>query len=1270
MPSNFEFLRVYQPFIAEYAMDAERVVYSDPRGSLSHLRNFAESLAQVLHEELVGGEPPGTFFDVLEQLKRGRRRIPNHILDTFHFIRREANSRVHPQGALARTSPADSLPLLRKAWLLAKWYHEEVLNNTANVPSEYRPPESPFLTPLDFEIEKRKYREYFTGREWILGSGGVINRWLKDMPESRVFWLVGGPGFGKSAIATQIALREDVVAIHYCVYSSEDTRDPTRTIRSIAGQLRLRLPEYGAVLDELPLSEEIGKTPSTLFRNLLSNPLSRAYPGPRKTQLIVIDGLDEATQNNRDNQLTRLIAQQWQDLPQWLRLVITSRRDSTVSQLLSGLDPFEFNAESAENIEDIKSYLEEMITRLEGTSPSEATLRTVLKKSEGLFLYVNYFIQALNAGTLSLDNPEKFPQGLRGVYHQFFEREYPDLTHYEKEIAPLLSVICAARDPLPLSLLSDAINHDRFRVLKRLRNLGTLFSVNDDLIVPFHKSLVDWLTDESSVVGDYTLNLKGGHELIADGCLRDWRCQDSKPSQYTVSHLSAHLAAIGDFKSWLELLTDPRWLRIHISASRIGTLIEDYNVYLAKSETWESAIGSIANALRLSAPTLNHDPEELPAQLWARLFHEPFADTADSKLLMQLPSVAQRPWLRAVGRGALEEPGGFLSMVLRGHAATINTLAFSPSVGLVATGSGDHSICLWDWSNGRCLRRFAHEDGGVICISWSRDSSMLASTSDSGSVQIWDVRTGAVLPFFGAAIGEIECIHWSPKRDLLAIGARNGCVQIIDVESSKVEATLSGHGSKVCRIAWSPDGELLLSGSEDGLIIVWNTINGICSRTFRGHELDICGLAWWQGNQFFASASIDGKMRVWDAITGECVGQLELDSRFTGAIAWSSRETRFAYGCSDQIRIIQYFETCDAGNDPSTISLSSIIANPLNLDEVTNWDEGAANVEIHRGHSDIVTCIAIDRGRLASGGEDSALIIWGVRSAGVYFDDEESSRPHSSAVWSVSWSPDGRYLASGASDGCIYLWNTATGENAFTTVGFAPVCWSPDGARLAFGCRFSDSESSIGIWCRDTDKVQRHFFKNQEAVISLDWSPDGTFLASGSSDNKVRIWNVGTGECLAVLEGHTNLPFGLKWSNDGFCLASGSFDQTVRVWRVDSGECIAVLEGHAGGVERVAWSPDDSQIVTYFPQVVCIWDVSTWECIETIHLNEIENVLVRAPWLKSFFVQCGLFTYGFVPDAQAVWAYHPGPPELVGMGDAAGRVGIFRVEMPGDTLPP
>jgi WD40 repeat protein len=137
---------------------------------------------------------------------------------------------------------------------------------------------------------------------------------------------------------------------------------------------------------------------------------------------------------------------------------------------------------------------------------------------------------------------------------------------------------------------------------------------------------------------------------------------------------------------------------------------------------------------------------------------------------------------------------------------------------------------------------------------------------------------------------------------------------------------------------------------------------------------------------------------------------------------------------------------------------------------------------------------------------------------------------HTSPVWSVAYSPDGKSLASGSGP----------------TIQLA----TPDGKKPASG----SGDQTVKLWDVQTGKEQATLKGHTSLVSSVAFSPDGKTLASGSHDKTVRLWDVQTGQEQATLRGHASPVSSVAFSPDGKTLASGSSDETIRLWEVQTGK--------------------------------------------------------------------------------------------------------------------
>jgi WD40 repeat protein/serine/threonine protein kinase len=148
--------------------------------------------------------------------------------------------------------------------------------------------------------------------------------------------------------------------------------------------------------------------------------------------------------------------------------------------------------------------------------------------------------------------------------------------------------------------------------------------------------------------------------------------------------------------------------------------------------------------------------------------------------------------------------------------------------------------------------------------------------------------------------------------------------------------------------------------------------------------------------------------------------------------------------------------------------------------------------------------------------------------------------------------------------------------------------FSPDGQRLVSG----SYDETVRIW--DSATGQELFSLKHAGVTSVAFSPDGQRLASGSSDGTVKLWDSATGQELFSLKGHAEGVWSVAFSPDGQRLASGSADQTVRIWDSATGKELFSLKGHAGQICSVAFSPDGQRLASgSWDNTVRLWDIMT-----------------------------------------------------------------------------
>jgi eukaryotic-like serine/threonine-protein kinase len=136
--------------------------------------------------------------------------------------------------------------------------------------------------------------------------------------------------------------------------------------------------------------------------------------------------------------------------------------------------------------------------------------------------------------------------------------------------------------------------------------------------------------------------------------------------------------------------------------------------------------------------------------------------------------------------------------------------------------------------------------------------------------------------------------------------------------------------------------------------------------------------------------------------------------------------------------------------------------------------------------------------------------------------------------------------------------------------------WSPDGKLIAS----ASDDTYVQIFDASSGRRKIIYSGHTEEVAAVGWSPNGKFIASGSQDTTVQVWNAASGARILTYKGHTDRVNGVSWSSDSQSIASGSEDKTVQVWNAINAGLDFKFLGHTEGVLCVAWQPDDSSVAS------------------------------------------------------------------------------------------
>ncbi|KAI1078635.1 hypothetical protein F5B20DRAFT_591209 [Whalleya microplaca] len=634
-------------------------------------------------------------------------------------------------------------------------------------------------------------------------------------------------------------------------------------------------------------------------------------------------------------------------------------------------------------------------------------------------------------------------------------------------------------------------------------------------------------------------------------------------STLAVVHQSLHLIHSfmnGHFLIWVDALSTAK----RISQATIRLQQADFHLQqMYMKETADDDLNDLCDLIHdahlfLQLHQSTNSPSDLPASN-TLLFCPENSFTKKAWFPRAFPWLSDSP--------VMDQHWNYNFTNFRGHTGSVTDNAISSDGQILASGSEDGTVRIWDTQTGTTQQTLSvGRNAEVIRVAVSKRT--VAASSDENLVVVWDIFTGCEL----GTLSHVKYTHahalcLSSAGDKLAV-SYDRSVQIWDVDGKQDNwrhSEVKEYPSRVHSLEFSQDGMLLLLGVSD-MIEIWDINNHLIREKFESPTAITCAV--------FSSYSIGEKKLIASGLAdgSVCIWKTDSEPGYKGT------------------KPLQVAEIANAQNDPSDSTregklevakeISAVTTKPTQILRGQPGSPGNTGIRVRS------MAFSPDGLRLASA-SGNTIDIWDI-TTGTRLRTFQTSGSDTFIV--VFASPDGAYLASNSLDNNVHLWNvagrpekalpdTTSKRKAINELAICPQKKMIAGARLGGLVVLWDLESKALI-PRETQ------LRHTGNVRLLAFSPnEGEKLLSASDDGTVQVCDVATGSRLHIFKGHKDWVRYAAWSADGYYVASASDDGSVRIWKIGGKEEVAptqILDGaHEGSYARaVAFSPDGKYLVS------------------------------------------------------------------------------------------
>jgi WD40 repeat protein len=604
-----------------------------------------------------------------------------------------------------------------------------------------------------------------------------------------------------------------------------------------------------------------------------------------------------------------------------------------------------------------------------------------------------------------------------------------------------------------------------------------------------------------------------------------------------------------------------------------------------------------------------------------------------------------------------------LLRTLSGHAARVWSVAFSPDGKLLASGSFDGTIVLWDVEAGTMVRALKHHATTYSRLAFSPDGQSVVAGGEDGTIHYWDVATGEAQPPRTGHTGLVRVVVFSPDGRLRASAGFEKKVRVCEAASGKLVRSFTTE-TVVTNLVFSPDNKTLaaVGFGPDPRLRLWDLASGQ-ETELRGQANFTAALAFHPRQPLVATGSSGGMVRLWDAKTGAC--RLLRGAGYTSVVSVAFTPDGRRLAVADLAGTLSLFRAPEAiapfyqPNKLQPLPGPAELANRPSPADALKSENIPAQALTKAGGGDARTAPTALTAILSTATAPQANWIW--FNEGDPVQDAPAETRYFRKTFTVQGAIEHAVLRVGVDDQCsVWLNGAALGDvelgrpaaidvttplvpgvnllaiEARNFKGAAGVMAQvfveqqaevrsatvTDGSwkaakTAAEGWQkagFDDSAWSaakaLGANGELVSFIDRGWYDDRQ-LLSVAISPDGTTLASAGVSQIVMVWDLATARLRHMLVGHDRSVRCVAFSPDGKTLASADESGAIKLWDAASGRQRLAWAAHPAEIWSLAFSPDGKLLASgSHDHMAKLWDVADGRFEEKLigHANAIAQV--------------------------------------------------------------